>query len=306
MKVQCDVCGQQEASIFCCADEAALCDACDRKVHRANKLAEKHRRLALLRPASGNDSPNCDVCQERRGYIFCQEDRAILCKECDEPIHSANELTKKHNRFLLVGSRLSVQPISSSVSDSASPEEPNEPTVDRNRNMRKKLVKRNQEKASVVDGHDQNIKATATALTDSVPVTAAVASKGSSISEYLTKECPGWHVDDLFIDDAAAAAAAATVTGNQLTPFMEPDFEGSGFDLPIWVPQPTTDFTTTAANSTAAVSHFQTSMMGTKVVAPAIKSGRDSWNDDLFTVPQISPREPIPPGKRSRPSFWYY
>lgn len=64
MKVQCDVCGRDEASIFCCADEAALCDACDRKVHHANKVAGKHRRFALLRPAaSGDDSPNCDVCQ---------------------------------------------------------------------------------------------------------------------------------------------------------------------------------------------------------------------------------------------------
>jgi hypothetical protein len=92
--------------------------------------------------------------------------------------------------------------------------------------------------------------------------------------------------------------------GNQLTPFMEADFEGSGFDLPIWVPQQT-DFTTTTANSTA-MEHFQTFIMGPKLVGPTMKSGSDSWNDDLFTVPQISPKEPVPPSKRSCPSFWYY
>ena len=73
MKVQCDVCAAEAASVFCCADEAALCDACDRRVHRANKLAGKHRRFSLLNPAppfssSGSSAqqappPLCDICQ---------------------------------------------------------------------------------------------------------------------------------------------------------------------------------------------------------------------------------------------------
>nr|DAD38059.1 TPA_asm: hypothetical protein HUJ06_008700 [Nelumbo nucifera] len=33
MKIQCDVCNQDEASLFCSADEAALCDGCDSRVH---------------------------------------------------------------------------------------------------------------------------------------------------------------------------------------------------------------------------------------------------------------------------------
>jgi hypothetical protein len=69
MKVQCDVCTAEAASVFCCADEAALCDACDRRVHRANKLAGKHRRFSLLHPCSSSSSsaahkpPLCDICQ---------------------------------------------------------------------------------------------------------------------------------------------------------------------------------------------------------------------------------------------------
>jgi len=77
MKVQCDVCAAEAASVFCCADEAALCAACDRRVHRANKLAGKHRRFSLLSPALPSSSPGqqqqqpppppplCDICQVR-------------------------------------------------------------------------------------------------------------------------------------------------------------------------------------------------------------------------------------------------
>ncbi|KAL2538278.1 putative salt tolerance-like protein [Forsythia ovata] len=102
MKIQCDVCDKDEAILFCVADEAALCDACDRRVHHANKLAGKHERFSLLQP-SPKQALVCDICQERRALLFCQQDRAILCKECDESIHSANEHTSKHNRFLLTG-----------------------------------------------------------------------------------------------------------------------------------------------------------------------------------------------------------
>jgi hypothetical protein len=53
--------------VLCCADEAALCSPCNRRVHRANKLAGKHRRLTLLQPSSDKDDagPLCDVCKVR-------------------------------------------------------------------------------------------------------------------------------------------------------------------------------------------------------------------------------------------------
>ncbi|KAK9286198.1 hypothetical protein L1049_014582 [Liquidambar formosana] len=98
MHTQCDVCEKEEAIVFCSADEAALCDGCDRRVHHANKLAEKHMRHSLLHP-SLKDSPRCDICQEKLAFLFCQEDRAILCRECDLSIHMANEHTQKHNSF---------------------------------------------------------------------------------------------------------------------------------------------------------------------------------------------------------------
>ncbi|KAJ6365200.1 hypothetical protein OIU76_030050 [Salix suchowensis] len=94
MKIRCDVCDSVEATVFCCADEAALCHGCDHRVHHANKLARKHSRLSLVHP-SFKEPPLCDICQERRALLFCQEDRAILCRECDLSIHKANEDTQK-------------------------------------------------------------------------------------------------------------------------------------------------------------------------------------------------------------------
>ncbi|KAE8680029.1 B-box zinc finger protein 20 [Hibiscus syriacus] len=104
MKILCDVCDKEAAVMFCSADEAALCGACDRSVHHANNLAGKHTRFSLLHPTK---SPLCDICRERRAFVFCQQDRALLCRECDVPIHRANEYTMEHNRFLLTGVKLS-------------------------------------------------------------------------------------------------------------------------------------------------------------------------------------------------------
>ncbi|KAJ1272052.1 hypothetical protein BS78_06G173900 [Paspalum vaginatum] len=193
MKVQCDVCAAEAASVFCCADEAALCDACDRRVHSANKLAGKHRRLSLLHPGSSSSAqaqqkpPLCDICQERRGFLFCKEDRAILCRECDAPVHSASEMTRRHNRFLLTGVRLS----SASVDSHGPPDEDDQEEEEEN-------------SSSACNGDSCSAAGATTAMS---------ASDGSSISEYLTKTLPGWHVEDFLVDDASARAVGACSDG---------------------------------------------------------------------------------------------
>jgi hypothetical protein len=68
MKVLCSACEAAEARVLCCADEAALCNRCDRDVHAANRLAGKHQRLPLLSPGSAAPvplppPPKCDICQ---------------------------------------------------------------------------------------------------------------------------------------------------------------------------------------------------------------------------------------------------
>ncbi|KAH7859107.1 hypothetical protein Vadar_031624 [Vaccinium darrowii] len=104
MKIQCDVCEKAPATVICCADEAALCGKCDVEVHAANKLASKHQRLLLQ--SLSNKLPSCDICQEKAAFILCVEDRALFCKDCDEPIHSASSLSANHQRFLATGIRV--------------------------------------------------------------------------------------------------------------------------------------------------------------------------------------------------------
>ncbi|GAB4849303.1 hypothetical protein Ancab_004103 [Ancistrocladus abbreviatus] len=108
MKIQCHVCEAAEAAVLCCADEAALCRACDEKVHAANKLASKHQRVSLSNSAS--QMPKCDICQEMVGYFFCLEDRALLCRNCDVAIHTVNPHVSAHQRFLLTGVKVGLEP----------------------------------------------------------------------------------------------------------------------------------------------------------------------------------------------------
>ncbi|KFK42233.1 hypothetical protein AALP_AA2G229000 [Arabis alpina] len=104
MKIQCNVCEKAEATVLCCADEAALCFACDEKIHAANKLAGKHQRVPLS--VSSSSIPKCDICQEASGFFFCLQDRALLCRKCDVAIHSVNPHVSAHQRFLLTGIRV--------------------------------------------------------------------------------------------------------------------------------------------------------------------------------------------------------
>lgn len=180
MKIQCDVCGVEQASVLCCADEAVLCGACDGRIHSANKLAGKHCRFSLLSP-SARPLPLCDICKEKNGFLFCQEDRAILCRECDIPIHTATAHAGRHSRFLLTGIRLSTTPIPSSTYIPPSPASESEVASDSNSRTEKEEVACRTVAAKPKDGG------------------------GSSISDYLMNMLPGWRVDDFLFDDPTAA-----------------------------------------------------------------------------------------------------
>ncbi|XP_066318831.1 B-box zinc finger protein 25-like [Miscanthus floridulus] len=116
MKIQCDACEGAAATVVCCADEAALCARCDVEIHAANKLASKHQRLPL--EALSATLPRCDVCQEKAAFIFCVEDRALFCRDCDEPIHVPGTLSGNHQRYLATGIRVGFAS-ASSCSDGA-------------------------------------------------------------------------------------------------------------------------------------------------------------------------------------------
>ena len=120
--------------------------------------------------------------------MFCVEDRAILCLDCDDPIHSANDLTAKHSRFLLVGAKLSA-----GLVDQAPP------SLDDCRG------------SGSDEPHDVAAICPPQAAKSLAPDCSNIYGGGSSISDYLTNICPGWRVDDLLFDDAAFSAASVRV-----------------------------------------------------------------------------------------------
>ncbi|XP_052158031.1 B-box zinc finger protein 20-like isoform X1 [Oryza glaberrima] len=306
MRVQCDVCAAEPAAVLCCADEAALCSACDRRVHRANRLASKHRRLPLVHPSSTSSgdggaaaAPLCDVCREKRGLVFCVEDRAILCADCDEPIHSANDLTAKHTRFLLVGAKLSPaalaeQPVPSSDCSS------------------------DDDAAAAATEEEYHSSAASTGAAVSAPLDASSNGAGggggvggSSISDYLTTICPGWRVEDLLPDDDAFAAAAAQAgkEKDERVPFLDADL----FDVVAGRPEKKGGAWAPHVPHLPAWCLDEVPVVVAASAAPAAtpvkaKQGhvRDShWSDsDAFAVPEFSP--PPPPAKRARPSSQYW
>ncbi|XP_022885681.1 B-box zinc finger protein 18-like isoform X3 [Olea europaea var. sylvestris] len=104
MRTLCDVCESAAAILFCAADEAALCRACDDKVHTCNKLASRHVRVGLADPI---DVPRCDICENSPAYFYCEVDGSSLCLQCDMVVHVGGKRT--HGRYLLLRQRVQFQ-----------------------------------------------------------------------------------------------------------------------------------------------------------------------------------------------------
>ncbi|KAK4429325.1 B-box zinc finger protein 21 [Sesamum alatum] len=321
MKIQCDVCDKDEASFFCVADEAALCAACDHRVHHANKLAGKHQRFSLHHPTP-KQAPLCDICQERRAFLFCQQDRAILCRECDIPIHNANEHTQKHTRYLLTGLRLSAT--SALYSDSQSSAESVISCLKNTKSQEPKSVhvsptntpstskSRAAAQSGGVAAPESCDKSNPQSMNGGSLMNTSVSS--SSISEYLMEMLPGWHVED-FLDSSLPSAYGFCKNGevDDLLPFWDADLGSnmSGFPtqkVGIWVPQVSPPPPPLPLNHAQNQSHQSIELAfgapnGAKEQYKGftnnnIKSTRKWSEDSSFVVPQISP-----PSKRLR-TLW--
>ncbi|GMH31013.1 hypothetical protein Nepgr_032856 [Nepenthes gracilis] len=88
----CDFCGESVALLFCRADSAKLCFACDLEVHSTNPLFTKHTRWQL-----------CDSCDSSPASIFCFTHRSVLCQNCDFELHSSLTNSPVHDRRALEG-----------------------------------------------------------------------------------------------------------------------------------------------------------------------------------------------------------
>ena len=64
--------------------------------------------LFLLSPVLFRSDRNGKLFQEKVALIFCLEDRAVLCRDCDVSIHASNTLAANHRRFLSTGIRVSL------------------------------------------------------------------------------------------------------------------------------------------------------------------------------------------------------
>nr|UTI93941.1 BBX transcription factor [Toona sinensis] len=277
MKIWCDVCDKEEASVFCSADEAALCVVCDRRVHHANKLASKHLRFSLVNPTI-KDSPLCDICQERRALLFCQEDRAILCRECDLTIHKSNEYTKKHHRFLLTGVKLSPSPSTYNPSSASSTS-----------------ISVTKDSTSAVS--NEIFSSDGNHISDNWSIST------SSISEYLLETLPGWRVED-FLDPSSSVTTTnvfCKTNYDQILPFGDHDLQSnmgsvSSEDFAISVPEIPNQSPQISLYSSqnGLLNGFRDSAEARKV---QILAGNEVMID--FTVPHIS----HPSVKKAR-NFW--
>eukprot|EP01018_Ginkgo_biloba_P009095 Gb_08883 [translate_table: standard] len=80
---------------------------CNIDVHAANKLTNKHGvRLSYASVLYVEEF--VDGVQEKVAIVFCVEDRALLCHDCDEPIHAPGTLATKHQRLLSMGIRVAL------------------------------------------------------------------------------------------------------------------------------------------------------------------------------------------------------
>ncbi|KAJ6998733.1 hypothetical protein NC653_014792 [Populus alba x Populus x berolinensis] len=309
MKIQCDVCSKEEASVFCTADEAALCDTCDHRVHHANKLASKHQRFSLLHPSSKN-FPVCDICQDKRAFLFCQQDRAILCRDCDGPIHTANEHTQKHNRFLLTGVKLSAtSAVYMSSSSSVTISGDLAPDSKSQKQQQQQSIKKPVSVAPV----NSNPPAAPSTLSANTVINKdgdnLVTSEGfgsttsSTISEYLMETLPGWHVEEFLDSSSTTPFGFSKIDDGTLLPYMDThDLERnmssfSSESLGLWVPQAPPPPLCTSQQ------YYYPQLVGES----GFKEIKETTNmkanrrltDDAFTVPQISPPSNIG-SKRSR------
>lgn len=83
----CDYCDSSVALVYCKADSAKLCLACDKEVHVTNQLFSKHFRSLL-----------CDSCHDSPCSVFCETERSVLCQNCDWQHHSTASSSSLHTR----------------------------------------------------------------------------------------------------------------------------------------------------------------------------------------------------------------
>lgn len=213
--------------------------------------------------------------------MFCQQDRAILCRECDVSIHKANEHTQKHNRFLLTGVKVSANSSLYSESPSVASCTTNQDSVT-NLNKSQICTKK------------------PLPVSSSIPQEANIGENSytSSISEYL-QMLPGWHVEEFMDSSAIPTNGFCKIGDNDEFPIWNIETEStlnsfSPESIGIWVPQaPPAPPPPPQKNQNQIFP--QSINFGGQIESKNIKevttnkSSRKWRDDNSFAVPQISP-----------------
>lgn len=76
MGFMCDFCGEQRSMVYCQSDAACLCLSCDRSIHSANALSQRHPRTLI-----------CERCCLQPALVRCVEESLSLCQNCDWMVH---------------------------------------------------------------------------------------------------------------------------------------------------------------------------------------------------------------------------
>ncbi|CAK9881363.1 unnamed protein product [Sphagnum jensenii] len=301
MKIQCDVCESNKATVICCADEAALCTDCDTRVHAANKLANKHQRVPLMAPT---DAPRCDICQEKSGFFFCVEDRALLCRDCDLSIHSANSLSSRHKRFLIPGIRVAWKALTVQEEPDAASEETPQFSLPTSKTsgmmnpvMSGRLSSTAQPPLSSPVNHPMPQSKNQGGFVPKVgevmgtslstgPQSGSGTLRKSSITEFLTEATSGWRVDELLnLADLAEGYNAANVGSSKADVANFGDFDWTA-DLSLFDEETLCEVPQLPSPPTASGLSRSTRMIGTvKTVKQEVALVPDFG--DAFTVPNL-------------------
>ncbi|CAN4096757.1 unnamed protein product [Withania somnifera] len=86
----CEFCGEQRSIVYCRSDTACLCLSCDRNVHSANALSQRHSRTLL-----------CERCSSQPAIVRRVEEKISLCKNCDSIRHGGPSNGSMHKRQAL-------------------------------------------------------------------------------------------------------------------------------------------------------------------------------------------------------------
>jgi hypothetical protein len=73
--------------VYCRADSARLCLSCDRHVHGANALSQRHSRTLL-----------CHGCNMHPAGVRCASCRTCFCQTCDDETHNSSMAASQHKR----------------------------------------------------------------------------------------------------------------------------------------------------------------------------------------------------------------